>query len=120
MRLKDEKDDLADEPLPIEVVHDSAGNPSETTDPKELIKERLERDVGHRNGVEDIYYDNSWNTFISQISRVSSLFGFGEFKLGYIDKSETGDFFIIPGEKTIVIEVNSKCPRDKIIQSIAN
>jgi len=120
MRLKDEAADTANEPISLEVVEDSPVNLTETKDPRELIKERLEREIGPRNGVEDIYYDNSWDAMISQISRVSSFFEFGTLKLGYIDKSKTSDFFIIPGKKAIVMEVNSKCPRDKIIQSVAD
>jgi hypothetical protein len=39
--------------------------------------------------------------------------------LGYIDKGDAMDYFLLPGEKTTVVAVNPKCPRDKLLQALS-
>jgi hypothetical protein len=41
---------------------------------------------------------------------------FGRLKLIYFDSGAKADSIVLPGEKHVVITVNPKCPRDKIIQ----
>jgi CheY-like chemotaxis protein len=119
MRLKDEAGE-AEEPEVVEeeieeIEELSEELESKTPDPLMSIQTRLKEEVGERCGLEDIYQDNSWDGFMAQISRMGAFFGAGKLKLIYLDRSEPNDLILLPGYKTSVLLVNSKCPRDRII-----
>ncbi len=119
MRLKDEAGE-AEEPEVVEEEIEEIEELSEelepeTPDPLISIQTRLKEEIGERCGLEDIYQDNSWDGFMAQISRMGAFFGAGKLKLVYLDRSEPNDLILLPGYKTSVLLVNSKCPRDRII-----
>ena len=122
MRLKDEAGE-AEETEELEVVEEeieeieelSEELEPETPDPLISIQTRLKEEIGERCGLEDIYQDNSWDGFMAQISRMGAFFDAGKLKLAYLDRSEPNDLILLPGYKTSVLLVNSKCPRDRII-----
>ena len=92
-------------------------------DPGTLIqglKDKIEANLGPGCGLEDIYQDDSWDPFVFQLSRAGEDLNFGKLTLGYIDKGETNDYIVMPGEKTTVISVNPKCPRDKLLQLLSD
>ena len=82
------------------------------------MKSRLEERMGERQGIESIDHDNSWDGFIAQAERIGKFFNAGELKLGYIDRGESNDIIIVPDNETILITVNPKCPRDRIMEVI--
>ncbi len=116
-RRKDE--DVSDEAPP---------SVSEEVEPFELdpsafiksIKDKIEGDVGPACGLEDIYQDDSWDSCVFQLSRTGEFLNIGKLMLGYIDNGEANDYIVLPGEKTTVISVNPKCPRDKLLQVLSN
>jgi CheY-like chemotaxis protein len=118
-RLKDESTPVADEagqkaPEPV-----PEGTPTAEPGPSifmSSIKQKLERKMGRRHGLVDIYQDNSWNGLIEQITSVGAIFGAGQLRVGYIDRGENNDFIILPNEETTVLTVNPKCPKEKILQ----
>ncbi len=92
-------------------------------DPSAFIKsiqDKIEGDVGPACGLEDIYQDDSWDSCVFQLSRTGELLNIGKLMLGYIDKGEANDYIVLPGEKTTVISVNPKCPRDKLLQVLSD
>jgi CheY-like chemotaxis protein len=91
-------------------------------DPGDLIvkiKEKIEERLGPACGLEDIYQDNSWDSRVQQLSRAGDFFNIGELDMGYVDKGEENDYIILPGEKTTVVAVNPKCPRDKLLRVLS-
>lgn len=84
------------------------------------IKDKLEKELGAACGLEDIYQDDSWDKLIFQLSATGELLNIGKMMLGYIDKADTNDFILLPGDKTTVISVNPKCPRDKLLQILSD
>ncbi|CAB1063285.1 Response regulator of zinc sigma-54-dependent two-component system [Olavius sp. associated proteobacterium Delta 1] len=93
------------------------------SDPRTVIKsiqDKIENDLGPACGLEDIYQDDSWDSLIFQISGTGEFLNIGKLMLGYIDKGETSDYIVLPGEKTTVISVNPKCPRDKLLQVLSD
>jgi CheY-like chemotaxis protein len=84
------------------------------------IKDKIEEDLGPACGLEDIYQDDSWDRLVFQLSRTGEYLNIGKLMLGYIDKGETNDYIVLPGEKTTVISVNPKCPRDKLLQILSD
>ena len=92
-------------------------------DPRTFIKsiqEKIEQNLGPASGLEDIYQDDTWNGLIFQLSETGEFFNIGKLMLGYIDKGEAKDYILLPGERTTVISVNPKCPRDKLLQVLSD
>jgi hypothetical protein len=84
----------------------------------ESVKNKLEQKMGERQGVESIDHDSSWDGFVAQAKRIGKFFNAGELRLGYIDRGESNDIIIVPDNETILITVNPKCPRDRIMEII--
>jgi hypothetical protein len=80
------------------------------------FKQKLEKEMGQRHGLVNIYRDNAWDGLIEQITGVGNVFGIGQLRAGYIDRGESTDFILMPGQQTTVLAVNPKCPKDKILQ----
>ena len=63
------------------------------------IQDKIEKNVGPACGLEDIYQDDSWDSLIFQLSGTGEFLNIGKMMLGYIDKAETNDFILLPGDK---------------------
>ena len=101
------------------VMEDPADWETEEINYIEGLKDKVECEVGPGCGLQDIYEDQSWDNHASQLSQAGDFFNLGKLILGYIDKGDTNDYIIIPGEKIAVLSVNPKCPRDKIIRVLS-
>jgi CheY-like chemotaxis protein len=118
-RLKDEGtpvEDEADQKAPEPVPEDTPTAEPGPSNFMSTIKQKLEREMGRRHGLVDIYQDNSWNGLLEQITSVGAIFGAGQLKVGYVDRGETSDFIVLPDEQTTVLSVNPRCPKEKILQ----
>lgn len=121
MRLKDEADDVDDEVFSEdEETIEEITFEEKTESPIERIKYLLNKEVGERCGLEDIYQDDSMEDTIQTIASLGMIYKFGDFKIGYIDRAATTDTIILSGKPSTIIEVNPKCPRDKIIQVLSD
>ncbi len=116
MRRKDE-----DEPeeVPESVMEQIEPGEDDPADLLKKLKERIENQIGQHCGLEDLYQDEFWDSRVAQLSKAGEFFHFGKFMLGYIDKGDTNDYILLPGQKTTVITVDPKCPRDKILRVIS-
>ena len=123
MRLKDESDNTEEPEIVEDEVDEIEELPEEikpeTPDFLESIKTRLNKEIGDRCGLEDIYKDNEWDGLIVQIKRMGAFFKAGELKLVYLDRGDSNDFILLPGNETSVLLVNPKCPRDRIISVLS-
>jgi CheY-like chemotaxis protein len=113
------KDEEVREPAPSSVMEEAASFEPAPGAVIKSLKEKIERDVGPACGMEDIYQDDSWDTRVFQLSGTARYLNIGKLVLGYIDKGDVTDYIIVPGEKTTVIAVNPKCPRDKLLQILS-
>jgi CheY-like chemotaxis protein len=116
MRRKDEEEP---EEVPESVMEQIEPSAEEPADRLKRLKLRIEQKIGPQCGLEDLYQDEFWDSRVAQFSKVGDFFHLGNFTLGYIDKGDTNDYILIPGQKTTVITVDSKCPRDKILRVIS-
>jgi CheY-like chemotaxis protein len=116
MRRKDE-----DEPeeVPESVMEQIEPRVEAPTDLLKKLKQRIEDEIGQQCGLEDLYQDELWDSRVAQLSKAGEFFHFGRFMLAYIDKGDTYDYILVPGQKTTVITVDPKCPRDKILRVIS-
>lgn len=80
------------------------------------LRQQIESKLGKRAGLEEIYQDYRYNGVIMQMLRAGRVLDAGEPKLAYINKHETNDYILLPDKGSMVLSVNSKCPRDRIIQ----
>ena len=116
MRRKDEE---APEEVPESVMEQIEPGGLEPADRLKRLKQRIEEEIGPQCGLEDLYQDEFWDSRVVQLSKVGDFFQLGNLTLGYIDKGDTNDYILIPGQKTTVITVDPKCPRDKILRVIS-
>jgi CheY-like chemotaxis protein len=127
MRLKDESGKEKQPDQAFETIEASKtsekGEPVECSRPESLtpvhrLTETLKNAIGGRYDMDDIYQDNSWDGFIVQMNKIGHFLEAGDVKICYVDKGESNDFILIPGEKTTIVNVNPKFPRDRIMQAL--
>lgn len=119
MRLKDELRRLGKGATPRRKKPTPAKEKIERARPVERVKQFLKKEVGEGYGIEDIYEDNSWESFVKGIGRLGAAFKAGEFRVAYIDRGESKDFILLPGESVTVVAVNPKCARDRIMEALS-
>jgi len=117
MRLKDESVAEAAANLATEEPEPHETNP---LNPIAAIRQRIEKELGDRGGVDDIYQDLTWDRRINQLAKLGDFFHTGKLLLGYVDKGDPNDYILIPGETTTVLAVSPKCPRDKLISLLGH
>jgi CheY-like chemotaxis protein len=115
MRRKDE-----DEPedIPESVMEQIEPLEESPADRLNRLKQRIQEQIGQQCGLEDLYQDDFWDSRMAQLSKAGEFFHFGNIMLAYIDSGDRRDYILIPGQKTTVITVDPKCPRDKLIRVI--
>jgi DNA-binding response OmpR family regulator len=116
-RLKDERGDQGrDAAVELEELslsaHDRASEESSTI---EMLMAALDKELGEGSGVEDVYYDDSWGELSKAIKKLGEFFVAGEWRAGYIDKGDSNDFILVPRGRMVVMCVNPRCPRDRIM-----
>ena len=119
MRLKDELKRMGKEPTPRKKPSPSGGEKVQRISPVERVKQFLKKEVGEGYGIEDVYEDNSWENFVKGIRRLGATLKAGEFKVAYIDRGESKDFILLPGESVTVVSVNPRCARDRIMEALS-
>jgi len=119
MRLKDEFRRSGKRGAPGRSESIPAEERIEKTRPEEIVKQFLKKDTGEGCGIEEIYEDNSWKSFVKGIAKLGAAFNAGEFKVAYIDRGESKDFILLPGESVTVVAVNPKCARDRIMEALS-
>ena len=119
MRLKDELRRMGKRPTPGKKQPTPAKEKIERARPVERVKQFLKREVGEGYGIEDVYEDNSWEGFVQGIRKLGAAFKAGEFKVAYVDREESKDFILLPGESVTVVSVNPKCARDRIMEALS-
>jgi hypothetical protein len=89
---------------------------ADDTDTVGRIRELLEKESGHGFDVIDIYEDTAWDSLLAQASRIGAFFEAGELKVAYVDRGELNDYLLVPEEQTVVLVVDPKCPRDRLMK----
>jgi DNA-binding response OmpR family regulator len=84
----------------------------------ETLREKLDKECGTHSGVIDIYQDKAWDPFIKNFIELNKIFNTGEFKVAYLDIGQSSDFILIPGKPTVIITVNPKSPKDRLLQTL--
>jgi hypothetical protein len=121
MRQKDEKDESRKSResavKPITKVKKAAEQPT-VSNRLARLKQVIKKEIGKVSGYEDFFIDNTWENFVSKITRIGNIFESGAPRVIYISRGDPKDIILLPNEDIMVISVNSRCPRDSIIQMI--
>jgi CheY-like chemotaxis protein len=83
--------------------------------PIDVIRKKIETQIGNRNGVLDVYQDQSWSGFINEASIIGEIFNFGKLNIFYVNKGQDNQFIIVPGNEISVVAISTDSPRDRII-----
>ncbi len=86
---------------------------------EDQVRTLLEKEVGERCGLEDIYKDENMKEIVRSFSDLGALFQFGSLKFAYIQRGKETDQILIPGKGTTVIDLSAKAPQDKIIRVLS-
>jgi CheY-like chemotaxis protein len=131
MRLKDEaegngeneaenKEKPADETMDVkETEKDMKRSELPKVPVTDIVRHKLEKVMGEKNVLENIYQDSSWDYLLTQTVKVGKFFRAGILKSCYINRGESTDFILLPGDETTVITVSPNCPRDRILQVLS-
>jgi hypothetical protein len=116
MRVKDEEEaELVPEGV-MEQIETAAEMPADRLN---KLRANIEAEIGQQCGLEDLYQDSLWDYRVTQLSKIGAFFQLGKFMLAYIDRGDDHDYILIPGQKTTVVTVDPRCPRDKILRAIS-
>ncbi len=118
MRRKDEEEEP--EVVPEGVMEQIKSQPETPVQRLNRLKAKIEAEIGQQCGLEDLYQDALWDSQVTQLSKIGTFFNLGKFMLAYIDKGDSNDYILVPGQKTTVLTVDPRCPRDKILRVISN
>jgi len=120
MRLKDEavlkKADEPDSSLEEDEIFIDVGEA--VSDDLNRLKDRITKDQASKDSILDIYEDEKWNNLLSQARRIGTFFGSGELRVGCVEEGGKQDYLLVPGKQTVVIAIEQRCPRDKLIKLI--
>ena len=121
MRVKDEISHAETCVLSVEDISGlTDGGAGESGSIIDEIGDAIDKELGGRPGIEDIYKDKSWDFLVQEMARIGSLLQIGSLKAGYLDVGENQDYILVPrGKETAVLSVDSKCPRDRIMQILS-
>jgi DNA-binding response OmpR family regulator len=119
MRLKDELKRMGKETTPRKEPPASSRKDAHRSSPMERVRQFLKKGIGERYGIEDVYEDNSWESFVKGVTRLGAGFRAGELKVAYIDRGEARDFILLPGESVAVMAVSPRCARDRIMVALS-
>ena len=118
MRLRDEKDSHEQDVAGV-ILDNTEEDKSQGKDIISNIKKKIETNLGSRSGMEDLYYDSKWNSFMAQMDKAGAMLNLGKIKLSFIDKGENIDFILLSGQETTVLKINHRAPKDRVIQLLS-
>jgi CheY-like chemotaxis protein len=112
-RRRDEKNSLeAIEHSP----HGGAFDAASCAESLAHIRTRIEKELGAGGGVEDVFEDPSWSERLKRISRYGEHLNLGRLTLAWLNRGESRDYLVRPCEPPVVVALNPKCPREKLMQ----
>jgi len=120
MRLKDEAEDGGKAGIETKEETDRTLHREETdaSDRIGQIKRKLDKEIGV-SGLEDIYVDRKWDGFVVQAAQMGAFLGMGHLKLCHLDRGEPNDLILLPGKETTVLLVDTRGPKERIIELLS-
>ena len=70
-------------------------------------------------GLGDILRSPEWKGRLKRISHCGERLNLGRLTLGYVATGDACDYILVPADEGAVVAVNATCPRDKLMQLLA-
>jgi len=119
MRMKDEADgapeDFAEQPPAAEKP--APKKAAELSYP-DLLRQKYKAAAGSTDSLDDIYVDDSWFELLEHVKMIAPLFSAGPLKLCYVNRGESLNLVILPGDEPTVLAVTRSCPRDQVLEAL--
>ena len=84
-----------------------------------FVRNKLDRELGDKCGLQDIIHDGRWDEFVSLAESIGNLFAAGKLRICYIDSEKESDLILIPGDKTTVVTLKPRCPKNKVVDVLS-
>jgi hypothetical protein len=91
--------------------------PAELTYPDQL-RQKFKSAAGSTDTLDDIYVDESWYELLEHVKLIAPLFSAGSLKLCFINRGESNNLIIMPGDEPTVVAVTEDCPRDQVLEAL--
>ncbi len=103
-------------------VHQRTG--AEDTARRQLantVKQLLFKSFGNNSGIVAITETSTMENTITFLNELGDMFDLGRLKVGYIRGGDEQDQkYILPGNPTVVLKANQRCPHDKMIRVLSD
>jgi CheY-like chemotaxis protein len=119
MRRKDESEAASIEALTPEPLEPGAARQGGDAGVAE-IRQRIESRLGMGSGLEDIYQDGAWAEQMTLMTRLGDALGAGPLELAYVNRAESVDYILLPGDPVRVVSIHAKAPRDRLMEALLN
>ena len=86
--------------------------------PIDTIRMKIKNFIGSRDGVLDISYDQRWDALIDQASNIGNVFNCGSLNVLYVNRDNSDQFILVPGDETTKISISSNSPWDRIVDAL--
>lgn len=120
MRRKDEAGigpESVPEPLEKEALETGSAAAPATESTMEDVKHLIEKSLGQKSRVNDIYQDANWNGLLRRAQVIGDLLQAGKLRAGHVDRQAEADLILVPGDPApTVISLHSRGPKDRILQ----
>ncbi len=83
------------------------------------VASRLNRLASERKWLQDVYHDDLWEPLMAQFDGLKEILNCDSLKVCYVNRGEATDFILLPGEKTSIITITPRSPRDRILQVLS-
>jgi len=107
----DNDDEVAEEETDSRIILDEEAGDLSCDEIRELVGNKLGRECLPEN----ITSDGSWDSILSEMTKLGDKLGSGSVKVGFIDTGSARNYILVPGRQTKVLAMNKTCPRDKIM-----
>jgi CheY-like chemotaxis protein len=84
--------------------------------PIDAVRKKIELQIGNRNGIQDIFQDQSWGGLIHEASNIGEVVNFGKLNVFYVNKGPDAQFIVVPGSEIAVVTISVDSPRDRILE----
>ena len=80
------------------------------------LREKYKSAAGTTDNLKDIYTDRTWNELLEHTKLIAPLFSAGSLKLCFINRGESLNLIVMPGDEPTVIEITGDFPRDQVLE----
>lgn len=84
-----------------------------------LVRNKLDRELGDKCGLQDVVHDGRWDEFVAMAESIGGLFSAGKLRICYVDSDKDSDIILIPGDKTTVVTLKPRCPKNKVVDILS-